>query len=268
MKKPLPYIHGRSESESARLHHQASGLGLLLHEGIRYPPGSMVLEAGCGVGAQTLLLARNSPGTKFVSVDISSDSLNRARQHVTDEGLPNVSFCQADIGNLPFPDETFDHVFVCFTLEHVPDPLLALGNLRSVLKPGGTVTAIEGDHGSALFHPDTAAAHQVIDCLVLLQQQAGGNALIGRELEHLAEDAGFIDVRVYPLVTYASQGIPGSTDAVKRIFIAMIEGVREPAIIGGLVDQEIWEDGMRDLYRTTEQNGMFCYTFFKVVGRK
>jgi ubiquinone/menaquinone biosynthesis C-methylase UbiE len=268
MKQPLPYIHGRSESESERLHNQASELGFLLHTGIRYPPGCTVLEAGCGVGAQTMLLARNSPGTKFISVDISPDSLTRAWQHVSDEGLPNVSFCQADIGHLPFPDGTFDHVFVCFTLEHIPDTLLALGNLRNVLKPGGTLTAIEGDHGSALFHPDTFAAHQVIDCLVTLQRKAGGNALIGRELEHLAEDAGFIDVRVSPLTTYASPGIPGSADAVKRIFIAMIEGVHEQAIAGGLVDPEIWDEGIQDLYRTTEQNGMFCYTFFKVVGRK
>lgn len=268
MKQTPPYVHGHSESESARLHSQASGLSFLLHEDIHYPAGCRVLEAGCGVGAQTVFLARNSPGADFVSIDISPESLNRAQKHVSDEGLPNVSFCQADIGNLPFPDGTFDHIFVCFTLEHIPDPLLALENLRNVLKPGGTVTVIEGDHGSALFHPDTAAAHLVIDCLVTLQQQAGGNALIGKELEHLAEDAGFTGVRVTPLTIYASRGIPGSSEGVKRIFIAMIEGVREQAIGEGLADTELWNEGIRDLYRTTEQNGMFCYTFFKVVGRK
>jgi hypothetical protein len=55
---------------------------------------------------------------------------------------------------------------------------------------------------------------------------------------------------------------------VKNIFIAMVEGVREPAIKGGLVDIETWEKGIRDLYRTTEQDGSFCYTFFKAVGIK
>jgi methylase of polypeptide subunit release factors len=69
------YIHGRSDRESERLHDQASGLGFLLHEGIRYPAGSTVLEAGCGVGAQTLLPAGNSPHAQFVSVDISGESL-------------------------------------------------------------------------------------------------------------------------------------------------------------------------------------------------
>ena len=265
---PHSYVHGRSDRESTRLHDQASGLGFLLQEGTRYQAGSTVLEAGCGVGAQTLLLARNSPDAQFVSIDISPVSLARAQERVSGEGFTNVTFRQADICNLPFRAGAFDHVFICFTLEHIPDPLLALGNLRKVLRPEGTITAIEGDHGTAVFYPDTPAAHHVIDCLVTLQRQAGGNALIGRELEHLLTDTGFVDVKVSPRQTYASPSVPGSSEAVKSIFIAMIEGVREQAIAEGLADPEAWDVGIRDLYRTTEQDGMFCYTFFKAVGRK
>ncbi len=265
---PLPYVHGRSDRESIRLYDQASGLGLLLHEGTLYPPGSTVLEAGCGVGAQTILLAGNSPQAQFVSIDISPESLARAQERVLKAGYPNVTFLQADICSMKFPAETFDHVFVCFTLEHIHNPLVALENLMTVLRPGGTITVIEGDHGSAIFYPDTPDAHLVIDCLVILQRQSGGNALIGRELEHLLEESGFVDVYISPKQTYASQNVPHSSEAVKKIFIAMIEGVREQAIAAGLADPDAWDRGVRDLYRTTEKNGMFCYTFFKAVGVK
>jgi hypothetical protein len=43
---PHSYVHERSDRESTRLHDQATGLGFLLHDGTRYPPGSTALEAG------------------------------------------------------------------------------------------------------------------------------------------------------------------------------------------------------------------------------
>ena len=260
-----PYIHGRSESESERLSFQASRLSDLLHLGTMYPQGSEVLEAGCGVGAQTVILAKNSPGARFTSVDISTESLLLASQRIRDNGLTNVTFRQDDISSLPFDPGTFDHVFICFLLEHLPRPLSALEGLKTVMKPGGSITVIEGDHGSALFTPDTSAARAVIRCLVDLQREMGGNALIGREIPHIIRKAGFADVRVFPRLAYADEGDPGSGEAVRKIFIAMIEGVRDGAVSHGLIDEKTWDEGIRDLYRTTKPGGAFCYTFFKVT---
>jgi hypothetical protein len=54
----------------------------------------------------------------------------------------------------------------------------------------------------------------------------------------------------------------------KNTFIAMVEGVREQAISLGLVDHESWDKGIADLYRATEADGTFCYTFFKATARR
>jgi len=48
----------------------------------------------------------------------------------------------------------------------------------------------------------------------------------------------------------------------------MIEGVREAALAAGIIGQEVFDQGIADLYRTAEQDGVFCYTFFKAVGKK
>jgi hypothetical protein len=111
-------------------------------------------------------------------------------------------------------------------------------------------------------------AHKAIDCLVQLQREMGGNALIGRELRHLMTDAGFMEIAVSPRIVYADRSRPEYVEGVKNIFIAMVEGVRDQAIARGMVDSETWKRGIRDLYRTTEQDGTFCYTFFKGFGRK
>ena len=89
------YVHGYTEREHTRLVDQATTLSELLHHDTRYPPGARVLEAGCGVGAQTVSLARNSPDAQFVSIDLSAESLATARARVRDAAIKNVSFQQA-----------------------------------------------------------------------------------------------------------------------------------------------------------------------------
>ncbi len=72
---PSDYVHGYTEREAERLHDQANTLRELLHHDSRWPPGSLVLEGGTGVGATTAFFAENNPQTRFVSVDASAQSL-------------------------------------------------------------------------------------------------------------------------------------------------------------------------------------------------
>jgi SAM-dependent methyltransferase len=263
------YVHGYSDREHDRLLDQASTLTALLHADTRYPPGSSVLEAGCGVGAQTVPLATNSPGARFTCIDVSPESLAAARERARAASLRNVTFRQADVFDLPFPPASFDHVFVCFVLEHLSRPGEALVSLASRLRPGGTLTVIEGDHGSTFFHPDDADARRAIDCLVALQARAGGDALIGRQLFPMLVDAGLRDVSVSPRMVYVDASHPDRVEGfTKNTFTAMVEGVRERAIAAGLVDADAWGRGIAGLRRAAGPDGVFCYTFFKGVGVK
>jgi SAM-dependent methyltransferase len=263
------YVHGYSATEGVRLADQASTLTELLHADTSYPPGHLVLEAGCGVGAQTVVLAQRSPRARIVSVEISPDSLAAARERVRAAGFENVEFEQADIYALPFPAGHFDHVFVCFVLEHLARVSEALRCLVRALKPGGSLTVIEGDHGSAYFHPDSEDARRAVQCLVELQRRAGGDALIGRRLYPLLVEAGLRDVRVSPRMVYADASRPALVEGfIRKTFTAMVEGVAERAIQAGLMGRASWDRGIRDLYRTAERDGTFCYTFFKATGVK
>jgi ubiquinone/menaquinone biosynthesis C-methylase UbiE len=258
------YVHGYTKRESVRLVDQATTLTEILHSDTVYPAGSKVLEAGCGVGAQTIILARNSSDAKFTAIDLSEESLRAARERVSSEGFTNVTFRLDDIFDLPFEAGAFDHVFACFVLEHLPNPLEALQCLRKVLKRGGTITVIEGDHGSAYFHPDSPDAKKAIRCLIELQARMGGNSLIGRQLNPLLRKAGYEDVSVSPRMVYVDSSRPDLVEGfTKNTFIAMVEGVKEQALRSGLMEDADWERGIRDLYRTTREDGTFIYTFFK-----
>ncbi len=266
------YVHGYHGQENQRLNDQAGTLVELLHSDTGYPPGVSVLEVGCGVGAQTISLAERSPGAALTCVDISPESLDEARRRAAAAGLDEITFLPADVLDLPTSDGplsagAFDHVFVCFLLEHLTDPAAALINLRAMLKPGGTITVIEGDHGSTYFHPDSQAARDAIACQVTLQCLAGGDALIGRRLYPLLTGTGYETVTVSPRQVYVEASRPGLVDGfTRKTFTAMIQGVRQAALSAGLIDSQRFDEGIEDLLRTTETDGVFCYTFFKAVG--
>ena len=266
MSEATDYVHGYSAREGIRLSDQAAALAGLLHAGTQYEPGCRVLEAGCGTGAQTVILASQSPEAEFTSIDVSERSLAKAAQQLQLGGCQNVRLVRGDIFHLPFQPATFDHVFVCFVLEHLSDPAGALEALMNVLRPGGSLTVIEGDHGSAYFHPTSEQARRAIQCLIDLQQQAGGDSLIGRRLYPLLAQAGYRDVHVTPLVAYADGSRPDLADAfTRKTFTAMVEGVAGEAVGQGLIDPVSWSAGVRDLRRAAGSDGTFCYTFFKAV---
>jgi ubiquinone/menaquinone biosynthesis C-methylase UbiE len=263
------YVHGYSEREAKRLKDQANALDQLLHHDSTWNDGSLILEAGCGVGAQTKIIAPVNPNSKFISIDISPDSLVSAEELISNLEIKNVEFRQADIFHLPFENNFFDHVFVCFVLEHLSNPADALIELKRVLKPDGTIMVIEGDHGSTYFHPESEEARDAVLCQVMLQKRHGGNANIGRILYPLLKEAGFQNINVFPRMVYVDDSKPELVEGFTRnTFSAMIEGVSKAAIEAGLITPERMKKGVADLYHCADGGGTFCYTFFKAVGYK
>ena len=93
--------------------------------------------------------------------------------------------------------------------------------------------------------------------------------MIGRQLYPLVCAAGFSAVKVSPRIVYVDSNRPDLVEGfTRKTFTAMVEGVRESAISAGLADAKSFDQGIRALYRTAERDGVFCYTFFKAVGKK
>jgi SAM-dependent methyltransferase len=252
------YVHGYSATEATRL-----------SDDTVYPAGSQVLEAGCGVGAQTVHLLAHSPRTHFTCIDRAPSSLAAARASIAalSPAVP-VTFMEADLFRLPFPAAHFDHAFVCFVLEHLDRPEEALRSLMRVVRPGGSITVIEGDHGSTFFHPSSDKAQRTIACLVRVQAQGGGDANIGRRLFPLLSAVGLRDVQVSPRFVYCDSSRPRWVDGfTSKTFIAMVEGARETSLRLGLMDEKEWAECIAELKRSALVDGTFCYTFFKATAR-
>jgi ubiquinone/menaquinone biosynthesis C-methylase UbiE len=264
------YVHGYSERESQRLEEQSEILEKLLHEGTLYKPYEHILEAGCGVGAQTVIMAKRNPDCFITSIDISHDSLAKAQAKVKSEGFNNVAFQQADIHDIKFEPNSFDHVFVCFVLEHLSNPNEALLQLKKVLKPGGTITVIEGDHEACIWNPSTNASKLTWQAMIKSQQMLGHDPNIGRRLYPILEKAGFSIEFAEPRWIYTDGNNPKLADGmVNKIIVPMVKTAHDFAIKNSLIDEITFQQGIVDLENSAvAPEGTFFYTWFKAVGKK
>ena len=187
------YVHGYGTREQERLVEQAEHWRhRLISDGTTLQPGTRLLEVGCGVGAVLAVLGEEFPGVRLHGVDLEPKQLDYARGHLRQAGI-EATLVQADAAALPFEDESFDHVWMMWFLEHVAAPLPVLREARRVLVPGGTITAIEVDYSTCRAEPSTPAFEALVDAMVQGMAAAGWSDA-GTRLPGWLHEAGFRDI--------------------------------------------------------------------------
>jgi len=187
------YVHGYGTREQERLVEQAEHWRhRLISDGTTLDPGVRLLEIGCGVGAVLAVLGEEFPGVRLHGVDIEPKQLEYARRHLERAGI-EATLVEADATALPFADESFDHVWMMWFLEHVPAPLVVLREARRVLAPNGMVTAIEVDYSTCRAEPSTPAFEALVAAMVQ-GMAAAGSSDAGTRLPGWLREAGFHDI--------------------------------------------------------------------------
>jgi SAM-dependent methyltransferase len=132
------------------------------------------------------------PGVRLFGVDIESKQLEFAQGHLERSGV-EATLLEADALALPLQDGSFEHVWMMWFLEHVPDPPAALREARRVLVPSGAITAIEVDYSTVRAQPSTPALAALFGAVVQSMASAGWSDA-GTRLPGWLREAGFRDV--------------------------------------------------------------------------
>jgi SAM-dependent methyltransferase len=186
-------MHGHHDSvlRSHRWRTAANSAAYLLPQ---LRPGQSLLDVGCGPGTITADLATLVAPGRVTAVDESPAALGEAARATAKRAVDNVEFAVADVLELTFPDDTFDVVHAHQVLQHVTDPVRALGEMRRVCRPGGVIGVRDGDYAAMTWYPQPPELDEWLTLYRRVARANGGEPDAGRRLLGWAQRAGCRDI--------------------------------------------------------------------------
>jgi SAM-dependent methyltransferase len=164
-------------------------------------PGMAVLDLGCGPGTITEGLAEAVLPGATVGVDIASD---------LPESRPGLTYVTADVRDLPFDDASFDAIFACCLLQHLPDPLAVVREAHRVARPGAVIGLVDADWGGQLMYPNDPRLDRALQVAAALRPNT--SPYVGRQLRALLAEAGFVRCE-----GYARVGVDATAEAAALV---------------------------------------------------
>jgi ubiquinone/menaquinone biosynthesis C-methylase UbiE len=199
MKSPqgnFPYLHGFSKEEQDRLIRQAEYGEFPIFSRVNFTQVSQLLEVGCGVGAQSEILLRRFPKLKITGIDMSDRQLAtlKERQAKIPMLAERMTAMKMDATKLKFKAASFDGAFLCWILEHIPEPGRVLKEVQRVLQPGSPIVVTECMNASFFLDPYSPHVWKFWMAYNDHQIDSKGDPFVGAKLGNLLTDAGFHDI--------------------------------------------------------------------------
>ncbi len=264
------YLHGFDKKEQERLIHQARFLEPYVYRGIELEDTKRLLEVGCGVGAQSKILLRRFPDLHIDGVDFSEAQLQQAHHYLENEVREKrIQLYQQDALKLKMQDAgQYDAAFLCWFLEHVPDPLLVLKNVRKQLKPGATIYCTEVFNQTLFVEPYSPAYLQYWLEFNDYQWEIKGHPFIGAQLGHLLSEAGFSDVHVETRPLHFDSRNPEKRAAFIEFFNQILLSAADTLVEKKRVSPELLKEMQREVEKSKKaKDAVFYYSFIRATGR-
>ncbi len=167
----------------------------LLYKKLGLRDGMNILDCGCGPGHLIEKLCNLYPLLNCTGIEIADYLFQAASKNIQSKKLTRCTVFKQSILKLDFPDNTFDFIVIRLVLEHLPDPIAAMLEVKRVLKAGGRAVFIDNDFD---YHVQTYPAVPELNNLYTAYCKARkadrGSPCIGRQLPQLLSLSGFSDV--------------------------------------------------------------------------
>jgi ubiquinone/menaquinone biosynthesis C-methylase UbiE len=270
--KPKKYYYAGKPEEIIRLENQGKVYGSLLEKEMTLlglKPGMRVLDAGCGTGVATRLIATKiSPGEVY-GVDTDSMFINEAKKLATKNGSNNIKFGLGNIDELEFENGFFDLSYCRLVLMHVRNPVKTVDELKRVTKNGGIVAISDQDDGGIMVYPKLPKMMDVFYKYGYFAKKRGEERYIGRRLFSILKQADLSPITIYPFPIYATQQNPEMLNMLVSVPVQLVESSKDDMIKQEFITTEDYEEAIKEVKMFLVHPGAFAMGLtFLAVGHK
>jgi len=213
-------------------------------QSLQLPPGSLGLDAGCGIGLQALLLAEAvGPDGHITGLDLAPELLSFGKENTRRAGFSGrITFRQGDVSRLPFEDNTFDWVWSADCIGYPAGELtLFLEQLMRVVRPGGSIIILAWSSQQLLPGYPLLEASLNATCSAYIPYLKGKNP----ELNFLRamgwfRKVGLVEVKAQTYVSDIQAPLSSGERAALTSLFEMLWGQRQPE-----VSQQDWKEYQR-----------------------
>lgn len=265
-KSDFPYLHGFSEREQARLRAQAEFAEYSIFQNINFSTAKKILEVGCGVGAQTEILLRRFPKAHVTGIDLNERQLEAAKKYLTGQPFKQDRYelLKMSADDLHFDQSSFDGAYLCWVLEHVPNPAQVLSEVRRVLKPGAEIVITEVMNSSFFLDPYSPNVWKYWMAFNDYQHNHAGDPFIGAKLGNLLTQIGYHQVKTEVKTWHFDNRQPGLRKQAIHFWTDLLLSAADKLIEDKYVDEETVIKAKEELDLVANNpNAVFLYSFMQ-----
>ena len=270
-KSPREYACAGTIEEANRLEFQAKAQEVIIRkelEAIELRSGIQVLDAGCGTGAISRMIAREIAPGKVYGVDIDPVFIGEAERLATKKDFRNIHYQLGDIGNLEFDDDFFDVTYCRLVLMHVKDPVSVLSEFKRVTKQNGIIAVSDFDDGAIVVYPPFPKGAKLWDKFGEMAKSRGDDRYIGRKLFSFFSQIGLESIKIIPVPIVFTQQAPHLLQLAMSVPIELLRTEKEALISQGYTTGQDYEEGLEEINQFLKHPGaFFMTTSFIATGR-